>query len=39
MSEPKNEWTGMEVAVIGMACRVPGARNVEEFWRNLRDGV
>jgi len=27
------------VAVIGMAGRFPGARNVEEFWANLRDGV
>ena len=27
------------VAVIGMACRVPGARSVAEFWRNLRAGV
>ncbi|WP_405818765.1 amino acid adenylation domain-containing protein [Streptomyces sp. NBC_01390] len=27
------------VAVIGMACRVPGARDLTEFWANLRDGV
>jgi len=27
------------IAVIGMAGRFPGAANVEEFWRNLRDGV
>lgn len=27
------------IAVIGMAGRFPGARNVSEFWRNLRDGV
>jgi polyketide synthase 12 len=27
------------IAVIGMACRLPGASNVEEFWRNLRAGV
>ena len=27
------------VAVIGMAGRFPGARNVEEFWANLREGV
>jgi acyl transferase domain-containing protein len=27
------------VAVIGMACRFPGARNPAEYWRNLRDGV
>jgi acyl transferase domain-containing protein len=27
------------IAVIGMAGRFPGAENVDEFWRNLRDGV
>ena len=27
------------IAVIGMAGRFPGATNVLEFWRNLRDGV
>jgi acyl transferase domain-containing protein/thioesterase domain-containing protein len=27
------------IAVVGMAGRFPGARNVKEFWRNLRDGV
>ncbi|MEU2062602.1 beta-ketoacyl synthase N-terminal-like domain-containing protein [Streptomyces sp. NPDC013455] len=27
------------VAVVGMACRMPGANNVEEFWELLRDGV
>ena len=28
-----------DVAIIGMALRVPGAGTVEQFWRNLRDGV
>jgi len=28
-----------EVAIIGMAGRFPGARNVEEFWHNIRAGV
>ncbi len=27
------------VAIVGMAGRFPGARDVDEFWRNLRDGV
>ena len=27
------------VAVVGMAGRFPGARNVDEFWSNLRRGV
>src|SRR5918999_2707555 len=30
---------GTEIAIIGMAGRFPGARNLDEFWRNLRDGV
>src|SRR3954471_10634105 len=28
-----------DIAVIGMAGRVPGARTVEQFWKNVRDGV
>ena len=28
-----------DVAIIGMACRFPGANHYEEFWANLRDGV
>ncbi len=31
--------TGSEIAVIGLAARLPGARNAAEFWRNLREGV
>lgn len=27
------------IAVIGMACRAPGARNPVELWRNLSSGV
>jgi 3-oxoacyl-[acyl-carrier-protein] synthase II len=27
------------IAVIGMACRVPGAADVDTFWRNQLDGV
>jgi acyl transferase domain-containing protein len=27
------------IAVVGMACRFPGAENVDAFWRNLRGGV
>ena len=27
------------IAIVGMAGRFPGARNIEEFWRNLHDGV
>ena len=28
-----------DIAVIGLAGRFPGARSLDEFWRNLRDGV
>ena len=27
------------IAIIGMVCRVPGAANIDEFWRNLTGGV
>ncbi|MFI1337686.1 beta-ketoacyl synthase N-terminal-like domain-containing protein, partial [Streptomyces sp. NPDC020845] len=27
------------IAIVGMAGRFPGARNLTEFWSNLRDGV
>jgi acyl transferase domain-containing protein len=27
------------IAVVGMAGRFPGARNLEEFWNNLRGGI
>lgn len=27
-----------DVAIIGMACRFPGADNIEEFWKNLVSG-
>ena len=27
------------IAIVGMAARCPGAKNVGEFWSNLRNGV
>lgn len=29
----------LDIAVIGMACRFPGAQNIGEFWKNLANGV
>ncbi|HYG62914.1 MAG TPA: beta-ketoacyl synthase N-terminal-like domain-containing protein [Thermoanaerobaculia bacterium] len=42
MSEPEELETGGEsrdIAVIGMAGRFPRAARLEDFWRNLADGV
>ncbi|MCP4151673.1 MAG: hypothetical protein GY757_28275 [bacterium] len=30
--------TGLEVAVIGMAGMFPGAKNIQRFWDNLKNG-
>ena len=34
-----NHRTGLEIAIIGMSGRFPGAENIEMFWRNLKDGI
>jgi acyl transferase domain-containing protein len=34
----ERELDGSEIAIVGMSCRFPGARNVEEFWSNLCAG-
>src|SRR5215470_9250806 len=39
MSNSKPEISESSIAVIGMSGRFPGARNVDQFWQNLRDGV
>ncbi len=38
MSEKLN-FTGLEIAVVGMSGRFPGAKNIDEFWENLKNGV
>ncbi|MEH0844483.1 amino acid adenylation domain-containing protein [Micromonospora sp. CPCC 205711] len=30
---------GGMIAVVGMACRFPGARTLDEYWHNIRTGV
>ena len=27
------------IAIVGLAARFPDARNLDDFWRNVRDGV
>lgn len=41
MKNPKmyKEQYSEAIAIIGMACRMPGARDVSEFWQNLCNGV
>lgn len=38
--EPARAVTGsaFDIAIIGVAGRYPKARNIDEFWRNLREG-
>jgi len=37
--ENVNIKTGLEIAVIGMAGRFPGARTIAQFWENLVNGI
>lgn len=30
--------TGLEIAIIGLSGRFPGAKNIDEFWQNLQTG-
>ena len=39
MSRQQRETTGLEIAIVGMSGRYPGAANLAELWANLRDGV
>ncbi|MDW3194583.1 MAG: amino acid adenylation domain-containing protein [Cytophagales bacterium] len=32
------KYTGLEIAVIGMAGRFPKAENIEQYWDNLKNG-
>src|SRR5919106_1524704 len=29
----------LDIAIVGMSCRLPGAGNLDEFWRNLAGGI
>ncbi|MEQ9404971.1 MAG: amino acid adenylation domain-containing protein [Cyclobacteriaceae bacterium] len=34
-----SEYTGFEIAVIGVSGRFPGAKDISEFWENLQNGI
>lgn len=35
----QNQETGLEIAVIGMSARFPGAKSINQFWENLKNSV
>ncbi|MDJ0649138.1 MAG: SDR family NAD(P)-dependent oxidoreductase [Xenococcaceae cyanobacterium MO_188.B19] len=35
----KRKIKNQDIAVIGMACRFPGAKNIDQFWYNLTQGI
>ncbi|NEO98309.1 MAG: SDR family NAD(P)-dependent oxidoreductase [Symploca sp. SIO2E9] len=41
MNEPdlSNYINELDIAIIGMSCRVPGAKDINTFWQNLLNGV
>src|ERR1043165_9933989 len=40
MTDPAEESSTPDgIAIVGMAGRFPGAADIHEFWRNLREGV
>ena len=39
MSSSESTLSQSDIAIVGMALRVPGARSVAEFWKNLLAGV
>jgi acyl transferase domain-containing protein/2-polyprenyl-3-methyl-5-hydroxy-6-metoxy-1,4-benzoquinol methylase/aryl carrier-like protein len=39
MDDYTSSQSGLEIAIIGMAGRFPGAKDIEAFWQNLRNGV
>ena len=38
-NDQTNEHDGLDIAVIGLACRFPGSPDSRAFWTNLRNGV
>src|ERR687886_23757 len=39
MSQANNDDLDLDIAIIGMSGRFPGANNIDEFWQNLQKGV
>lgn len=39
MSNHEIEFEDTDIAIIGMAARLPGANNVDDFWYNLKNSI
>jgi malonyl CoA-acyl carrier protein transacylase len=42
IKEVNSDWNdigSIDIAIIGISCRYPGANNWREFWENLKNGV
>ncbi|MEH2072613.1 MAG: SDR family NAD(P)-dependent oxidoreductase [Nostoc sp.] len=35
----QEETANIDVAIVGMSGRLPGAKNLDEFWHNLQNGI
>ncbi|MEH2030394.1 MAG: beta-ketoacyl synthase N-terminal-like domain-containing protein [Nostoc sp.] len=35
----QEETANIDIAIVGMSGRLPGAKNIDEFWHNLQNGV
>ena len=35
----REQYNGLEIAVIGISGRFPNSKNIDEFWHNLQNGV
>jgi acyl transferase domain-containing protein len=38
-NEYKESLNGLEIAIIGLEGRFPGAKNLTEYWENLKNGI
>ncbi len=35
----QTEYSDLDIAVVGLSCRLPGAASASEYWDNLRQGI
>ncbi|MTJ47022.1 type I polyketide synthase [Dolichospermum sp. UHCC 0259] len=38
-NDSQQQFNESDIAIVGMSCRFPGAENIDEFWKNLSNGV